>query len=59
MGIKPKRRNPKTARCWYCNGKYNSVYNEHEGIWGYCAACDSIQGIVAPSIAKEMREHGK
>lgn len=52
MSIKPKRRDPKTARCWNDESEYSRVWDEHNGTWGYCPVCDSIQGIVAPSLNK-------
>lgn len=53
--IKPERRNPDTACCWHCGVKYHQTYEDNGGIWGHCAPCDSIQGIVAPSLNKEKR----
>lgn len=51
--IKPKRRHPATATCWNCGRKYDRVYKEHSGTWGRCNVCDSVQGIIAPSLNKK------
>lgn len=53
MPTLPERRNPDTACCWHCGVKYHQTYEDNGGIWGHCAHCDAIQGIVAPSLNKE------